>query len=121
MNKTSRSVITDFQLMLRFESVRKQLLEPPYAECLDRAVAYYAVASDRHLPLALIQRTVRELINTPLEQLQSVPGIGPKKLEILINLLGRTVRACSGRRLPVEASLLMAPSAGQSCFGGAIL
>ncbi|HUY92285.1 MAG TPA: hypothetical protein VMV10_26325 [Pirellulales bacterium] len=91
MNKTSRSVVTDFQLTLRFESVRKQLLEPRFADCLDRALAFYAVSSDRHLPLALIRRSIRELINTPLDQLQAVPGIGPKKLGILINLLGRAV------------------------------
>ena len=91
MNKTSRSVVTDFQLMIRFESVRKQLLEPDHAYCLDRPLAYYAVGSDRHLPLALIRRTIRELIDAPLDQLHAVPGIGPKKLGILINLLGRAV------------------------------
>lgn len=114
MNKTSRSVITDFQLMLRFEDVRRRLLEPRYADCLDRALAYYAVASDRHLPLALIQRTVRELINTPLEQLQSVPGIGPKKLEILINLLGRAVELAPAGASPVDISLLTASYVGQA-------
>lgn len=114
MNKTSRSVITDFQLMLRFENVRKQLLEPRCADCLDRAVAFYAVASDRHLPLALIQRSIRELINTPLEQLQSVPGIGPKKLEILINLLGRAVEFAPASASSPEASACASPAAGQA-------
>lgn len=105
MNKTSKSVVTDFQLTLRFEGVRKQLLEPRYADCLDRALAYYAVASDRHLPLALIRRSIRELVATPLEQLQAVPGIGPKKLGILINLLGRAVQLenCEPPAQPAEA------------------
>lgn len=107
MNKTSKSVVTDFQLTLRFESVRKQLSEPRYVDCLDRALAFYAVASDRHLPLALIRRSIRELIGTPLEQLQAVPGIGPKKLGILINLLGRAVQlgeSCEPPAAPADAA-----------------
>jgi hypothetical protein len=109
MNKTSRSVVTDFQLLLRFDSVRKQLLEPRCVDCLDRQAVYYAVASDRHLPLALIRRPIRELLETPLEQLQSVPGIGPKKLEILIDLLQRA--AAMSQAGPSETAALELPRA----------
>ncbi|HEV7221333.1 MAG TPA: hypothetical protein VGN42_01435 [Pirellulales bacterium] len=95
MNRTSRSVVTDFQLTLRFENVRKQLLEASCQEPLGKALAFYAVPNDRHLPLALIQRTIRQLLATPLDELHAVPGIGPKKLESLIDLLQRAAGASS--------------------------
>ena len=119
MNKTSRSVVTDFQLMLRFESVRKQLLEPEHAYCLDRPLAYYAVGSDRHLPLALIRRTIRELIDAPLDQLHAVPGIGPKKLGILINLLGRAVALKPSEQPTREAERAAARPIGAAGPNGA--
>ena len=95
MNRTSRSVVTDYQLALRFENVRKQLLEASCQEPLERALAFYAVPNDRHLPLALIQRPIRQVLDTPLDELHAVPGIGPRKLGSLIDLLQRAAGASS--------------------------
>lgn len=103
MNKTSRSVVTDYRLALRFEELRTRLAEPSAAEGLDKPLAFFASPSDRHLPLALINRTLRELISVPLADLQSVPGIGPKKLGSLFALLDRAVQQPRvGRELHAE-------------------
>lgn len=102
MNKTSRSVVTDFRLALRFEEVRTRLTERAIGDVLERPLAFFASPSDRHLPLALINRSLRELIGSPLADLQSVPGIGPKKLNSLIDLLERAVpQEDAERSLPV--------------------
>lgn len=95
MNRTSRSVVTDFQLAQRFENVRKQLLEAGCQDPLEKALTFYAVPSDRHLPLALIQRPIRQLLATPLDDLHAVPGIGPRKLGSMIDLLQRAADAAS--------------------------
>lgn len=69
MNKTSRSVVTDYRLEQRFEQLRTRLAEPSQADGLERPLAFFAAPNDRHLPLALIDRTVRELIAAPLAEL----------------------------------------------------
>ncbi|HVX62591.1 MAG TPA: hypothetical protein VHC19_18375 [Pirellulales bacterium] len=102
MNKTSRSVVTDYRLELRFEQLRTRLAESSQADGLERPLAFFAASNDRHLPLALIDRTVGELIGAPLAELRSVPGIGPKKLNSLMDLLERA--------LPPHAVEKLAPS-----------
>src|SRR3569623_2536312 len=97
MNKTSRSVVIDFRLALRFERVQRCLAELSSAERLEKPLAFFASPSDRHLPLALINRTIRELINSPLAELLAVPGIGPKKLGSLFDLLERAAQTVDGQ------------------------
>ena len=97
MNKTSRSVVIDFRLALRFERVQKCLAELSSAERLDKPLAFFASPGDRHLPIALINRTIRDLANSPLAELQAVPGIGPKKLGSLFDLMERAAQMVDGQ------------------------
>lgn len=119
MNKTSRSVVTHYQLELRFEQLRTRLAEPSQADGLERPLAFFAAPNDRHLPLALINRTVRELIGASLADLRSVPGIGPKKLNSLMDLLERAVPPPSAddappaAAAPVTATVKSAPVDGE--------
>src|SRR4051812_35635600 len=77
------------RLVKGFELLRKQLHLPQYAACLDQPVAHWASANDRWLPWALLSRSVREVLLTPLNELLATPSVGPRKLALLLELLGR--------------------------------
>jgi hypothetical protein len=55
-------------------------------------LAYWALTNDRRLPLAFLGRTLRDLLETPFEDLAATPGIGQKKIGTLITLLGRATK-----------------------------
>jgi hypothetical protein len=79
----------DHRLRSSFEAVRKVLLDGDYAGRLDKPLAYWALPNDRRLPLALLGRTIRDLLDTPFDELTSTPGIGQKKTGSLVKLLRR--------------------------------
>ncbi len=89
MNATSSSVVVDYQLVSGFNRVRQILHEPQFADRLSKPLAYWALPSDRHLPLAFVSRTVLELIDSPFDELYATPGVGPKKIASLLRLLER--------------------------------
>lgn len=89
MNLTATATATDPQIVDRFESLRQLLLSSPYADHLDKPLAYWALPSDRRLPLALLGRPLGLLLNTPLAKLSATPGIGRKKIASLLDLLAR--------------------------------
>ena len=78
-----------YKLFSRFESVRKTLLDDRYADRLNKPIAYWALPKDRRLPLALLGRTVGELVSTPFDELRATPGVGQKKIDALVKLLDR--------------------------------
>jgi hypothetical protein len=90
---TSRTAAIDCRLVASFARARERLSHPQFAERLDRPLAYWALASDRRLPLALIDRSVRGLLATAFDELHDTPGIGPKKLAMLVSLLERVAQA----------------------------
>jgi hypothetical protein len=79
----------DYKLQSSFEAVRKVLLHEKFAERLDKPLAYWALPSDRRLPLAFLGRTLRDLLEASFEELTSTPGIGQKKIGSLVKLLHR--------------------------------
>lgn len=79
----------DYHLVSGFDKLRQKLLSPKFADRLERPLAFWALPNDRHLPLALVGRSLNELLNTPFEELYGTPGIGPKKIATLLNLLQR--------------------------------
>jgi hypothetical protein len=89
MSKTSAAVVVDFQLVTEFNAVRDRLLSLELNGHWEKPLAYWAQATDRHLPMALVDRTLRCVVETPFKQLSQTPGIGPKKLNSLIMLLTR--------------------------------
>jgi hypothetical protein len=72
-----------------FEAERNKLLAAEYSDRLSKPLAHWALPTDRHLPLALVGRTIESLINTPFNDLYATPGVGPKKIAALIRLLAR--------------------------------
>ncbi len=102
--------VEKLQIIGRFESLRKILLTEPYAGHLDKPLAYWALPTDRRLPLALLGHTLGELLGTPLGELSATPGIGSKKLTTFVELLARAANT-DPAQLPIE---ILAPSNGDS-------
>ncbi|HVX59425.1 MAG TPA: hypothetical protein VHC19_02450 [Pirellulales bacterium] len=86
------TIVLDYHLVSGFEKLRQKLLLPKYADRLDKPLAFWALPADRHLPLALVGRTLQELLSTPFEDIYSTPGIGPKKISTLLKLLQRAAQ-----------------------------
>jgi hypothetical protein len=89
MKKRFSSPAIDCRLVVWFESARRKLLELDLAERGDKPLGFWAQPGDRHLPLALVDRKVREVLAAEFDDLHATPGIGPKKLTALIMLLQR--------------------------------
>ena len=58
-------------------------------EHLDKPLAYWALPTDRRLPLAFLSRPLRELLDASFEELAQTPGIGQKKMKSFVKLLAR--------------------------------
>jgi len=89
MKSNNVSSVEELQVVGRFEDLRKILLTSQYADHRAKPLAYWALPSDRRLPLALLGRTLDDLLGTPFRQLTSTPGIGQKKLRSFVKLLAR--------------------------------
>ncbi|MDA1054401.1 MAG: hypothetical protein O3C40_28505 [Planctomycetota bacterium] len=88
-----RTVSTeDITLRARFEDLATRFAEAPAGQ-LDLPIAHWAVASDRRLPYALLDRTVRQLTEASYDSLLATPGVGRKKFTALVMLLQRTLEA----------------------------
>jgi len=81
--------IEELQVISRFEGLRKILLSESYANHLDKPLAYWALPTDRRLPLAFLGRTLRDLLDTPFVELSATPGVGRKKIVSFVQLLAR--------------------------------
>jgi hypothetical protein len=79
----------EHKLVSSFEAVRRTLLQEEYADRLDKPLAYWALPRDRRLPLALLGRSVGELLSTPFSEISATRGIGQKKISSLVKLLHR--------------------------------
>lgn len=101
--------VEELQMVSRFESLRKMLLSEAYTEHLDRPLAYWALPTDRRLPLAFLGRTLRDLLAVPFDDLSATPGIGRKKIASFVQLLARAANT-DPAELPAE--LLDAQSDG---------
>lgn len=88
--KLSKSAsVEELQVISRFESLRKILLSKQYADHLKKPLAYWALPTDRRLPLAFLGRTLEDLLNAPFSELSNTAGIGQKKICSFVKLLAR--------------------------------
>jgi hypothetical protein len=101
MSARRTTSVEELQIISRFESLRKILLSDDYADCLDKPLAYWALPTDRRLPLAFLGRTLGDLLNTPFADLAATPGIGQKKIRSFVKLLAR-VSNTDPAELPME-------------------
>lgn len=98
------SSVEELQVINRFESLRKILLSEQYAEHLEKPLAYWALPTDRRLPLAFLGRTLKDLLETPFAELCRTPGIGQKKIRSFVKLLSRVANT-DPSELPAEFAI----------------
>jgi len=84
--------VEGFKLRDCLQTVRTTLLHGHDRDRLDKPLAYWALPGDRRLPVALLDRSVRRLLETPFEELIATPGIGQKKIASLVTLLRRAAQ-----------------------------
>jgi len=92
MKVNKATSVEEYKLISSFQSLRATLLEDRYADRMARPLAYWALPTDRRLPLAFLGRPLGELLDTPFDELSSTPGIGQKKISSLIKLLSRATK-----------------------------
>ncbi len=93
--------VEELQIISRFEALRQMLHSDSYTEHLDRPLAYWALPTDRRLPLAFLGRTLRDLLTTPFADLSATPGIGRRKIASFVQLLARAANT-DPSELPAE-------------------
>jgi transcriptional regulator with XRE-family HTH domain len=104
LNRTS--AVMEYKFVSSFATLRSKLLsQKKYADRLEKPLAYWALPNDRRLPLAFMDRSVRQLLDTPFEELYATPGVGQKKIHSLLNLLARAAKAPVPKDDPVTALL----------------
>ena len=114
MRSGSTTAVEELQIIGRFEGLRNMLLSEPYVQHLDRCLAYWALPTDRRLPLAFLGRTLRDLLTTPFAELAATPGIGQKKMAAFVQLLSRVANTDPSALPPVEPPALPADAAGDT-------
>jgi hypothetical protein len=82
-----------YRLIGTYERLRKALVERPDDGRLDKALSYWVLPTDRRLPIAFLDRPLRELLNQPFDELMSTPGVGHKKILGFFDLLKRASKA----------------------------
>lgn len=111
--------IESLRIASRFEGLRRILKSDAYAEHLDKPLAYWALPTDRRLPLAFLGRTLDDLLDTSFADLSETPGIGEKKIESFVKLLARAANT-DPAELPseiVEPVEPMTPSSSRAVGG----
>ena len=93
MKLGKRISVEELQILGRFEQLREILLADQYSKHLDRPLACWVLPTDRRLPMVFLDRTLRDLLNTPFEQLRASRGVGQKKLRAFLVLLARASRS----------------------------
>ncbi len=102
MNSPTPTALDEVQVVGRLENLRKILQDESYAEHRRKPLAYWALPTDRRLPLAFLGRTLDDLLAAPFEQLAATPGIGQKKLGSFVMLLARAANTDPSEILPEE-------------------
>jgi hypothetical protein len=115
MKLSKTSSVEELQVISRFESLRQILLSPQYGEHVEKPLAYWALPTDRRLPLAFLGRTLKDLLQTPFSELTATPGIGQKKIRSFVGLLARVANTTPDE-LPSDVRTL-APARCESANG----
>ena len=104
----------------RFEELVTRFAEAPPSQ-LDLPIAHWAVASDRRLPYALLDRTIRQLTTASFRELLATPGVGRKKFAALLTLLQRSLDAGQTPREAVATSVVDSIALHQEVFDPALV
>ncbi len=82
-----------YRLIGTYERLRKALVERTDDGRLDKALSYWVLPTDRRLPIAFLDRPLRDLLSQPFDELMSTPGVGHKKILGFFDLLKRASKA----------------------------
>jgi hypothetical protein len=82
-----------YRLVGTYERLRKALLDQSDDGRLDKALSYWVLPTDRRLPIAFLDRSLRDLLERPLDELMGTPGVGHKKILGFFDLLKRASKA----------------------------
>lgn len=82
-----------YRLEGTYERLRRALISGPDDGRIDQPLSYWVLPTDRRLPIAFLDRPIRELLEKPLEQLMSTQGVGQKKILGFFDLLRRVIKA----------------------------
>jgi hypothetical protein len=105
--------VKELQIINRFEGLRRILVAPEFAQHREKPLAYWALPTDRRLPLVLLDRTLQELLSTPFAELAETPGIGEKKMSSLAMLLARAAKTAP-QQLSLDISRIAASGNGSA-------
>jgi hypothetical protein len=117
-NKTAS--VEELQVISRFEGLRNILLSDQYADHRKKPLAYWALPTDRRLPLAFLGRTLDDLLTVPFSELSNTAGVGQKKMCSFVKLLARAANT-DPSQLPADAINLSqkeAEGGNQAAVGG---
>jgi hypothetical protein len=114
---TKASSAEEYRQIISFHSLGKKLAAGKYEQRLDKALAYWALPSDRRLPLAFLGRTLRELLNQSYVELAATPGVGRKKMGALLRLLNRATKELPGADGFVDDAAPVKKSASERAGG----
>lgn len=81
-----------YRLVGTYERLRKSLHEQPDDDRLDKALSYWVLPTDRRLPIAFLDRSLRDLLSCELDELMATPGVGQKKILGFFDLLKRALK-----------------------------
>src|SRR6185295_18944414 len=113
-----------YRLVGTYERLRKSLLSQPDDGRLDKALSYWVLPTDRRLPIAFLDRSLRGLLRRPLDELMSTQGVGQKKVLGFFDLLKRASKAASPDApfgLSVNDSKAIKPAAPSVGFDASIV
>jgi hypothetical protein len=82
----------DVKIRAAIDNARTLMAGPGFEDRLDKPLAFWTLPTDRRLPLAFLPRTLRDLLAQPYETLVATSGIGKKKMQTLVKLLGRAIK-----------------------------
>lgn len=82
-----------YRLEGTYERLRRALLAGPDDGRVDRSLSFWVLPTDKRLPLAFLDRTPRDLLSRPLDELMRTPGVGRKKILGFFELLRRAVKS----------------------------
>jgi hypothetical protein len=113
-----------YRLVGSYERLRKALLERPDDGRLDKALSYWVLPTDRRLPIAFLDRPLRDLLSQPLDELMATPGVGHKKIMGFFDLLKRAAKATTPDApfgLAGESAKRAKPSVATSGFDASVV
>ncbi|TWT96849.1 hypothetical protein Pla108_26240 [Botrimarina colliarenosi] len=87
-----------YRLEGTYERLRRALVAGPQDGRIDQPLSYWVLPSDRRLPIVFLDRTLRDLLAQPLEDLMQTPGVGQKKILGFFDLLRRAIKSESADR-----------------------